>query len=367
MEAGSLGGSVAGAAMGDPEPLAVLAGPPAEADTLDDKKETDAARRAREQATLDEVVSALAKGEPFETAWGSLDPGTTIHALGLSPNEGRISIRFYHVASLDTFARNIDRHWRDMALVTLADYRPAPRALVREAAVHRWDGTAKRWKAQKDAEPPKRIAGELLRAILEGTTYPETLAAAILLRIRSERGHVNDRRAAMLKAVFNRNYAKDDGERLMPGLDRERHTPGYLLGQLFALYEKAENEAQAKLVNGKRERRERNATLRDRYFTAASAGPARVFPTLGNGHGHNMAKLRKRPEETFQKSYGYIEREVGRVMNGLPIDIPKTLSPPEQSEFIVGYWHMRTDRPLKSDEGNEDDAGDLIDTEELTE
>ena len=331
---------------------------PPEADT-----EAETKRRAAEQRALGDAIGGLTKGRSVDLAPGhSLDPGTVIHVLGLSPNEGRISIRFHHVGSLGDLASNVEKHWEAMRLDGREGH-PSARALVREAAVHRWDANAKLWKVQKDAEPPKRLAGELLRAILEGTKYPETLAAAILLRIRSERGHVNARRAAMLKAVFNRNHSKQHGGELMPGLRHDRLTQGYLLGQLFALYEKAENESQVKLVNGKRERRERNATLRDRYFTAAGAGPARVFPTLGNGHGHNMAKLRKRPEETFQRSHGYIEREVGRVMSGLPIDIPKTLSPPEQSEFIVGYWHMRTDRPLPSDDGNEDDT-DLIDNQE---
>lgn len=359
--------AIVGAGLGQEDALAQFA---AGADMWGDEDaepdpEQIAKRRTREHKALGEAVGALADGASFDASFGRLDPNTTIHVLGLSPNEGRIALRFHHVGSLGTLAENLRRHWEAMRLSAAQDERPpSARALVRETAIHRWDTTTKRWSVAKDAAPPPRLAGELVRAILEGTRYPQTLAAAILLRVRSERGHVNARRAAILKAIFNRNHADQHGGPLMPGLDRDRLTPGYLLGQLFALYEKAENEAQAKLVEGKREKRERNATLRDRYFSAASAGPARVFPTLGNGHGHNMAKLRKRAEETFQKSHGYIEREVGRVMAGLPIDIPNTLSPPEQSEFIIGYWHMKNDRPLKSDDGNEDaDENDLIEAE----
>jgi len=359
------GEALLGAALGAPDPLAFLvggvAGEEPEAPAPPEPTPEDAERRrSRQQQALGELIAALAAGTPAESDAGRLDPGTVINVLGLTPNEGRISVRFYHSGSLGTLAGNVAAHWEDMALASLGDRRPTARALIGETAVHRWDAGAKRWKVAKNAEPPKRLAGELLRAILEGTKYPETLAAAILLRIRSERGHVNARRAAMLKAVFNRNHAKRNGGKLMPGLDRERRTPGYLLGQLFALYEKAEDASQASYdATGKRTGGGRNATLRDRYFTAASAGPARVFATLANSYVHDVAKLRKSQAGGLAH---WFDSEIGRVMAGLPIDLPNTLSAPEQSEFVVGYWHMRTERR----EGTGAAEPDPIDQEETT-
>jgi CRISPR-associated protein Csd1 len=342
--------AITGAVLGETEGFDYLSGFSRE-DAQEDP-EADAKRKTQAQRTLGAAIGELAAGRRFDLGLRrALDPGTTIHVLGLSPNEGRISVRFHHAGSLGALARNVQDHWEEMRLGDRDD-RPRARALVREAAVHRWDANTKLWKVQKDAEPPKRLAGELLRAILEGTPYPETLAAAILLRIRSERGHVNGRRAALLKAVFNRNHSERNGGPMEPGLDRHRRTPGYLLGQLFALYERVEDASQAQYDEaGKRIGGGRNATLRDRYFAAASAGPARVFDTLGKSAVHDLAKIRKTAGGGLAHTF---EREIGRVMGALAalaqrrsdeegeVDlIPRTLAAPAQAEFVVGYWNMK--------------------------
>jgi len=65
-------------------------------------------------------------------------------------------------------------------------------------------------------------------------------------------------------------------------LNEERTDAAYLLGRLFAVLEKAQQDAAS---GGKL-----NATIRDRYFGAASATPQSVFPVLLRLAQHHMAK-----------------------------------------------------------------------------
>ena len=61
-------------------------------------------------------------------------------------------------------------------------------------------------------------------------------------------------------------------------LNRDFPDPAYQLGRLFAAYESAQRAALGFNVN---------ATIRDKYFGAASATPASVFPLImRNGQNH---------------------------------------------------------------------------------
>ena len=67
------------------------------------------------------------------------------------------------------------------------------------------------------------------------------------------------------------------------GLSREESNPAYRLGRLFAVYESVQRAALGKV----------NATIKDRYFGAASATPASVFPLLERNSASHLASLRK--------------------------------------------------------------------------
>src|SRR3546814_12468329 len=66
-------------------------------------------------------------------------------------------------------------------------------------------------------------------------------------------------------------------------LKRDHDNPGYQLGRLFAVYELAQRSALGRV----------NATIRDKYFGAASATPASVFPLIVRGAQPHLAKVRK--------------------------------------------------------------------------
>src|SRR3546814_6736088 len=84
-----------------------------------------------------------------------------------------------------------------------------------------------------------------------------------------------------------------------------------LLGRLFAVYELAQRSALGRV----------NATIRDKYFGAASATPASVFPLIVRGAQPHLAKVRKE-----RPGWGHlIERELEEITGRFDPDVGGTL------------------------------------------
>jgi CRISPR-associated protein Csd1 len=111
-------------------------------------------------------------------------------------------------------------------------------------------------------------------------------------------------------------------------LNREEPNAAYQLGRMFAMAEIAQRMALGKV----------NASIRDRYFGAASATPASVFPLLLRGMQNHLSKLRKGGKG------GFIEREMDQIAEQLPPGLPRSLRLEEQGRFVIGYYHQRRAR-----------------------
>ncbi len=272
--------------------------------------DADAEDAAAIGAELVDKVKAL-RGPPD---LAKLRPNTRVHVLGLSPNAGRIAVRFWLVDTFGHLEENLKRHKQDMAIEP-SDRNPNPKAyaLLYETAVLR-----------KAENIPPRLGGELARAILTGGSYPRTLLAAVIGRIRADK-EINAARAGLCKAVINRDH---DEEVIPVALDPNNLNPAYRLGRLFALIEGAQRAALPSL----------NATVKDRYFGAACATPARVFPLLHKNAMNHIAAVRK---ERGGGLAHWIEAEIGQIWSGLSDDLPRALRLEEQGRFIAGYYHQR--------------------------
>lgn len=106
-------------------------------------------------------------------------------------------------------------------------------------------------------------------------------------------------------------------------LDTTNHNPAYLLGRLFATLEKIQEEANPGI----------NATIRDRYYSAASSTPVAVFTTLLRLKNHHLGKLHK--GRAVQ-----LEKLIAEIMSDLN-DFPRILTLQEQGRFALGYYHQR--------------------------
>lgn len=245
------------------------------------------------------------------------------YILGLAaPSRGRITIRFWETVSAYQLAQRIARHFDDIK-ISHAPRDPEHISLFRLL-------TALAVQDKADNIPPN-LGGEVMRAILEGLPYPATLLNLAVQRCRAEQNPTYAR-AAVIKASLNRLIRRTHKEKeFMVMLDPTNTHPAYLLGRLFATLEKIQEEASPNL----------NATIRDRYYGAASSTPVAVFTTLLRLHNHHLGKLSK--GRAVQ-----MERLVGEIMGGLD-DFPRILALPDQGRFALGYYHQRQAFFTKSD------------------
>ena len=174
--------------------------------------------------------------------------------------------------------------------------------------------------AREAKDIPPLLAGALMRAILNGTPYPNSLASAVIRRIRAD-CLINYCRAAILKAWLTRLKRTQGGIPL--SLDTERTEPAYRLGRLFAVLEKTQEDAQPGI----------NATIRDRFYSAASATPSMVFPRLLRTYQHHLGKLH--PGSKVNR-----EKLVQDIVDGLDT-MPPHLNLEAQALFSIGYYHQR--------------------------
>jgi len=284
------------------------------------------AKDEAEEQILSEELRAVAEGKALQGS--KLKKDTQVFVLGLSPNAGRLSVRFWYTERLQDFACRVTRFWEECAIKPSPFKRdghevpPRPTALLKDMA------------AQHKAENiPSRLGGDLMRAILTGGLYPATLLTAVLGRLRVEgepdrkkHGNLDGRRGAVIRAILTRNYQW----KVCMSLDENATEEAYLLGRLFAAYVYAERSYQ-----------DRNAGLRQKYMGAVSATPARVFPMLMRGYEHNLDALRK---AGGQKAGSGVraDRAVAAVMAALPGggDLPASLPLEEQGRFFIGFYHQ---------------------------
>ncbi|GAA0307755.1 type I-C CRISPR-associated protein Cas8c/Csd1 [Rhodovulum strictum] len=265
------------------------------------------------------TLEALAKGaEPDDPRF---HPATRVYMLGLAPNAARLSVRFWQPGTLGEFARNVLRFHDDLAINPPASkHRPAAWALLYETALQ-----------HKAENIPPLLGGALMRSVLGGLPYPRLLLAAVIGRIRAD-GIVNGPRAAICKAYLTRNLKED----IPVSLDPDNPDPAYRLGRLFAVLESIQQAALPGL----------NATIRDRYFAAASATPARVFPLLVKTATHHLANLRKGDKGGLAH---WFDEQMGEIMSGLASDLAGSLTLEDQGRFVVGYYHQKYTKKATSE------------------
>lgn len=284
-------------------------------------------------------LQAVAQGRPMAELGSGLDDNIRFYVLGLSPNSARLVVRFWFQNTLGWFADRLREHFEDIRIEP-----------------HRWNLAPALWRllyataAQGKADNiPPQLAGELFRAIITGGAYPRPLLVNALMRMRAD-GDVTDVRVALCKAVLSRESrlaggADNQREEVPVSLDRESRNPGYRLGRLFAELENAQRLALGNV----------NAPIKDRYFGAASATPASVFPLLLRGVQSHISKLRKDGKGGLAHT---VDTEIADIVDGLDERLPRSLRIQDQGQFAIGYYHQSHARFARKDTPSADDAGD---------
>ena len=275
------------------------------------------------------VLSAVQSGQ-FDGGRGE----NRFYVLGLAPNAARISVRFWYAAPLHEVAQRIRQWFADLKMVR-GGKDPEYPSLFRLLAACAQQGKA-------DNIPPN-LGGDIMRAILSGSPFPATWLNAAVQRCRAEQ-NVTYLRAAAIKACLNRSRRSPDSsfiQEFSDMLDLANTNVAYRLGRLFAVLEKIQEEANPGL----------NATIRERYYGAASSTPVAVFTTLLRLKNHHLAKLTNRGRAVN------FERLLGEILGGIA-DFPRHLSLPDQGRFSLGYYNQRQDFFNKSTQSDESTQGD---------
>jgi CRISPR-associated protein Csd1 len=217
-------------------------------------------------------------------------------------------------------AEHFARHFKDIRIChgkKQSDFLSLFRLLV---------STASQGKAENI---PPNLAGETMRAILDGLPYPHTLLQAAIRRIRAEH-EITYPRAALIKGCLNRLTRRNPElqEEIKVSLDITNMNIGYRLGRLFAVLERA--QVRKFTQNGGKEP---NATIRDKFYGAASSAPVTVFGNLMRLKNHHLSSLENVGERVN------LEKLIKEVMRGIN-DFPSHLKLEDQGRFAIGYYHQ---------------------------
>jgi len=132
-------------------------------------------------------------------------------------------------------------------------------------------------------------------------------------------------------------------------LDRGNRDIAYLLGRLFAVLEKIQEEANPGT----------NTTIRDRFYGAMSSTPATVFPMLMRLKNHHLSKLENQGRKIN------FEREIGEIVEGMRVEeMPSNLSLEKQGYFAIGYYHQRQSFFTKKEVNANSDSTESIKSKE---
>lgn len=234
------------------------------------------------------------------------DDNVKFYILGLSVNKARLALRFWLVCSVGEMLTRLQRHFKDLEME-----RNPERDIEFPGIWHLLKETARE---TKNISPV--LGGALTRSILTGANYPQNLYQGVLGRIRASQ-NTNYLKSSILKAVLQRNYKKE----VPMSLDPDKKDIAYLLGRLFAVLEKAQLDALGKI----------NATIKDRFFSAASATPATVFPRLLRLAQHHIQKAQN----------GYIsDRRIAEIMEHIGA-FPKHMGLEDQGLFAIAYYQQK--------------------------
>lgn len=279
------------------------------------------------QETIKNIFQTLKERRDINVDEIEMDPDQKFYILGLAPNAARLSVRFFYENSFGNILKNIQKHYARMNLVRPSwekrEYLGIGGMLYETVNLK-----------SKDKKPVPNMPGAVLKAILSDTKYPENLYSNIMIRIRAEQGRITWGRAAIIKTFLIQNRQLQKGEEFVE-LNQETKDTAYILGRIFAVLEKIQEEANPEI----------NSTIKDKYFNSACANPASVFPILMKLKNSHIRKIERQKE--WKKRFF---EELLAELTGKITVFPKRLTLEEQGLFILGYYHQVQKRYGKKEE-----------------
>lgn len=300
----------------------------------EDSKDEDGGKRTTDRDMLNlmkDVLDLVRKGHKISEANPKIDEEKMFYILGLSPNNARLSVRFWYMNEFGDFIRKVSQHYIDMD-IEKSDFDPvfaSPYRLLSETVPKTLDRP----------KPNPILSGLLMRSILDNTSYPIQMYNAILSRVKVERT-INSVRAGFIKAYLLRlartgsPYLKED--MITVNLNETSQDVPYRLGRLFAVLEKAQTDTSRNI----------GSTINSKYFSSASTMPKVVFPVLIKLAQHHIAK----------SDYGVrTTNDIMEILSGVD-QFPTYLTLEEQGMFMLGYYHQKRANYKKKEDKEKTEA-----------
>ncbi|MGV8168323.1 MAG: type I-C CRISPR-associated protein Cas8c/Csd1 [Alkaliphilus sp.] len=234
--------------------------------------------------------------------------------LGLSPNAGRTSVRFYYQNTFFAFCKKIKLHYDDTSIYGGKNGKNH----IKISSILYATVSSK----SKDKKVNPLLSGSVARAILTGEMYPQILLSQTIIRVKAE-SEITQARAAVIKGCITRkNRISKREEDLSMYLNEDSTNAAYVLGRTFAILEMIQKNALGEGIN---------ATIKTKYFASACSNPALIFPNLLKLAQHHLAKIEG----------NYWNIKLGDCIGKLEGEsFPKILNMENQGRFILGYYQQ---------------------------
>lgn len=272
------------------------------------------------QKDLHDTIVSIVNGNEVKWEGIPLNPSNNFYILGISPNSARLSVRFFIQNTFGKVMENLLKNQQRMEMVKPGfekfNYIPLWRILGETVN-----------KKSKDKKCKPHLAGDVLNSIINDYNYPSTLYYGILGRISAEQ-NINWVKASVLKAYLLKNYDSKYKEEITVDYNENSNNKAYLLGVLFSNLEEIQNTANPGI----------KSTIRDRYFTAASSTPSRVFPILIDLAQNHIKKI---PNVGAKVN---CQKMLTKTMAKLGDKFPNRLKLDEKGMFQLGYYQRTQER-----------------------
>jgi len=246
------------------------------------------------------------------------------YSCTLSGSAARIVVRGWIETSLFDFRKSIAKWFQDISIVeydtNLQKLKTYYAGLYNLARSCQYDAD------DKDVAL-SRTATYLWNSALNNTSPPLWILTKALQRARLDKYGVTAERAALIKLVLNRN--NKGGEFMITEKVEKGDRPvAYICGQIFAKLESIQYAALG----------DRNAGIRERYFTYAMTLPASAFGRLFNLNSKHFTKLKnEKPGLAIT-----LDKELQDLCKNVDINsFPTTFKLEEQGQFAIGYYHQK--------------------------
>jgi CRISPR-associated protein Csd1 len=280
------------------------------------------------------MIDSLATGTERDSRY--LDP-ERFYSCSLSGAAARIAVRDWIETSLGDFRRAIAFWFKDVAIARydkdlkeiVQQYTPLyqlARGCQRQR--RKVDG---RLEYDTDDTAIARVAATLWKAALQSVPIPLWVLTKVLQRCRLD---VTTERAALIKLILNRK-SKGGGFMVTKNLVQGDRPVAYVCGQIFAKLESIQYAALG----------ERNAGIREKYFTYAMTCPAAAFGRLFNLNAKHFTKLKsKKPGLAVS-----LDKELQALCKDVDVlSFPSVFRLEEQGQFAIGYYHQKQEQFAKS-------------------